>query len=253
VARWHRALLYTDVEDVITAAADLIERSKRLDAANRQVGLSSATTRQLQLALGEYLKELDAIGAGLAADAQQAMREQFKRTRRRDHSGIKARNDTLLPNLVARPVRIAGRTLATVGIGDVDRMDRVINPLMRTAAGQRPYWRAQEYGSRHLVGRQMRGMFYDTGGVNPTRPGAGPTRQPIFLTSAAIRAWGADPGTGASGGRAVMRVRNPIRPKHFIAAGEHAIRGDWNARITAAENNFMRAIRPVMPQLRRRP
>jgi hypothetical protein len=246
VAHWHKALIYDDVDTVLTATAQMIAGLKRFDARSRKVGFSSAPTLAAQRALGRYVRQLEEISREMAIVSEQAMRQQFKDSRRRDQSGIKTGREALLPNLVSRPVRLGGLMLGSVGIADVERMDRVINPLMRTAAGRKPYWRAQEYGSAHLVGKQLRGMFYDTGGVNPTRPGAG-SGQPIFLTNAAIKAWGADPGESASGGRATMLVRNPIRPKGFIAAGVKAAVGPWNAKISAAEGELLRELRALAP------
>lgn len=252
---WHDGLVYRDVEQVLLAAVGLIDKAKALDAKQARSGraaVASNTTLLLQGALGQYLRDLERIEKEIGALAQQAMRARFKDSRRRDHSGIKGQGETLLANLFAGPAKIAGRSVGSVGVGNVDRMDRVTNPLALTPAGKKPYWRAQEYGSRHLVGKQLRGMFYDTGGVNPTRPGAA-TGQPIFLTNAAIRAWGADPGDSARGGRATMLVRNPIRPKGFIKAGVKAAIGPWNAELAAAEKRFLDTVRPIVsPSVRGR-
>lgn len=94
--------------------------------------------------------------------------------------------DHLRDAIIARAIRGAANWGA-VGIGDIESLD------------QFPYWRAQEFGSTHLVGKQIRGFFFDGGQMfapDPTQR----RQHPIFL-----------PMSGPK-----MTVENPIKGKAFL-------------------------------------
>jgi len=96
---------------------------------------------------------------------------------------------------------IACRALPTVlpgggvGIGDLNRLNEVADEQGRA------YWRAQEFGSSHLVGRTLPGFF------QPGRSAAGdapPRTHPIFEVT----------GEGAP-----MTIKNPIPERAFLREG----------------------------------
>lgn len=82
-----------------------------------------------------------------------------------------------------------------VGIGDIGDLNQVAD------AQGRAFWRAQEFGSSHLVGRTLPGFFQP--GQSPA--GAAPSRtHPIFEVT----------GEGAP-----MTIRNPIPERAFLREG----------------------------------
>lgn len=93
----------------------------------------------------------------------------------------------LVDAIVARA--IGGPTsFGAVGIGDISVLDAF------------PYWKAQEFGSSHLVGETLQGYFFHPGG--PTRAGGAPYRsQAVF---------------GVKAGGPKMLVQNPIVGKAFL-------------------------------------
>jgi len=97
--------------------------------------------------------------------------------------------DHLRDAIVARAIRGAGvgGSWGAVGIGDISLLD------------QFPYWKAQEFGSPHLVGTQLRGFFYEPGG--PHVPDPSQTRHHAIFR----------PSRGPK-----MTVKNPIQGKAFL-------------------------------------
>lgn len=82
-----------------------------------------------------------------------------------------------------------------VGIGDIDTLNQAADEQGRA------YWRAQEFGSSHLVGRTLPGFFQP--GDSPA--GAAPSRtHPLFEVT----------GSGAP-----MTITNPIPERAFLREG----------------------------------
>lgn len=99
--------------------------------------------------------------------------------------------DHLKDSIVARPIVMRGLpgSWGAVGIGDISLLDR------------HEYWKAQEFGSTHLVGEELRGFFFNPGG--PHRPNPAQFREHAVFGS-----------TGEKG--PPMRVENPIQGKAFL-------------------------------------
>lgn len=99
-------------------------------------------------------------------------------------------NPHLADDIVARAISISGGGFGAVGIGDIGLLDA------------HPGWKAQEFGSTHLVGKKIKGYFF--GGPNGGYSFPSPDRN---RTDAMFRP--------SSRGRN-MNVQNPIQAKHFL-------------------------------------
>lgn len=94
----------------------------------------------------------------------------------------------LVDSIVARPIALAGGGFGTVGIGDI--------ALLNVHEG----WKAQEFGSTHLVGTSVKGYFF--GGGPTSFPSPDRRRQNAMFAP-------------SSRGRR-MNVENPIKAKRFL-------------------------------------
>lgn len=84
--------------------------------------------------------------------------------------------------------------LGGVGIGSIAELDTVVG------TDGRPFWRTQEYGSDHNVGRIVYGLF-QPGGAAPSATEF--RKHPVF-----------EPGSGGA-----MVIRRPIPARHFMRDG----------------------------------
>lgn len=89
-----------------------------------------------------------------------------------------------------------------VGVGDVSNLDSVVGE------DGSPYWRAQEFGSDHLVGHRIKGLF---------QPGGAPPDQAQFRTHPIFE-------VGVEGARPML-VERPIPEKAFLREGALAAEG----------------------------
>lgn len=130
----------------------------------------------------------------------------------------------LVDGIRSEPIGLGG-----VGIAAIADLDTVVG------SDGKPFWRAQEYGSDHLVGRIIFGLF-QPGGV-PADGGLF-RRHPIFETG----------GPEA----APMMIKRPIPARHFLRTGsaEAAVfREKEFAGIQAAAIDLIRAIRSTLAAL----
>lgn len=147
------------------------------------------------LLLVQIEDQVTAAGVASATAADAAIRARIAATQVRPPTPKQAHMTDAIESRGVLSVPAGG----AVGIADIDRLDRI-------AADQqgRPYWRAQELGSDHLVGRRFSGLFQP--GDSP--PDASEFRNhPIFV-----------PGEGG----ASMLITRPISPRHFIEEGVRA-------------------------------
>lgn len=220
-------------------SAELLER--------RSPGTAAVTITQLTAAYGRWQLELERIAVAAAKDADARMRQRLAATRKRPDTRVKPK---LRDNLVSRPLPGAIE-VGSVGVADVDRLDKVVNPLYPDYG---PYWRAQEDGSRAAVGKRVKGYFYGGGYTTPDVPraqyvgGRGP--HPIFVTASRL------PGRrGGSGGPGL--IQHGVQPRHFIRDGAAAAAADWRAALRANEREAIASIRSILrpgasPAVRRR-
>lgn len=149
-----------------------------------------ARAQAIALLLVKIEGEVTAAGQAAAVAAETAIRDKIDSTRVRPQGSDKLK-DAIAARLV--PSAPAG---GAVGIADIDRL----NTIAVDQQGQ-AYWRAQELGSSHLVGRRIKGVF---------QPGAAAPSQAEFRVHPIFE-------QGVAGGS--MLVRRPIEPRHFIAEG----------------------------------
>lgn len=168
----------------------------------RQVALRNfpgAEGRARALAIDVVLKEVqgkvDAAATATASESEKLIVQRIKSTQvRPDPPGHSGRHVRLQDAIRSRAIKgtLAG---GGVGIGEISELDKVVG---RDGI---PYWKAQEFGSSHLVGRKIRGFFQP--GNSPA--GAAPPRtHPIFEVQ-----------TGAP----QMFIQNPIPERAFLREG----------------------------------
>lgn len=147
--------------------------------------------RDQAAAIAVILRELEtAVHSSGLATAQFAEERARSILERRIIRPQTPRPDHLRDAIVARAIvaRGLGGSWGAVGIGDISLLD------------QFPYWKAQEFGSQHLVGKTLRGFFFHPGG--PTVP-----RGDLSRTQAVF---------GVTGSGPKMIVQNPIVGKRFL-------------------------------------
>lgn len=111
--------------------------------------------------------------------------------------------------------------LGAVGVGDIGELDTVVG------SDGRPFWRTQEYGSDHNVGRVVFGLF---------QPGGAPASGDQFRVHPVFVAGGGRP----------MVIRRPIPARHFLRAGTaaaHLLREREFGSTEAVAIDEMRAVR----------
>jgi hypothetical protein len=162
----------------------------------RSIGLP-ALARSLEVALIQMEQELTLLGQRTVAIADTAIKDAIfataKRAPQTEAGGLLERvmSEVVIP------------TAAGVGIARLDSPG--LNEL--------PYWRAQNYGlsTQNFLGRRIFGLFYDLDFSNPQVPGAARGQARFHPTTL--------------GGPGV--IRRPIKPRHFLEAGDSAALAHW--------------------------
>lgn len=134
--------------------------------------------------------------------ADEAAREAIIRTRvRPNYSTFGGMFEGLAPGAGRKRLEDAIHSeplgLGEVGIGSIQELDTVVG------VDGRPFWRTQEYGSTHNVGRTVVGLF---------QPGNSLPDQTMFRQHAVFIA-------GAGG---PMNIQRPIPARHFLRSGAEA-------------------------------
>lgn len=114
--------------------------------------------------------------------------------------------------------------LGGVGIGSIAEMDSVVG------TDGRPFWRTQEYGSDHNVGRVVYGLF---------QPGGVPASQGEFRKHPVF-----EPGSGGA-----MIIRRPIPARHFMRDGAAEAEGFRARELGQVEDEGVAEIRLVRASL----
>lgn len=206
------------------------------------------------IAYARFNENLDLLAIGSAREAREAVRGVLKTTRSRPDSRMKPQ---LRDKIRARPIKVLGPLgTGAVGIGDIDELDKAVNPFNPSAG---PYWRAQEFGSAHNIGRVLKGFFYGPGvSGQPSPPnsaysgGGGP--HPIFVTSRqqgdAFGGLGFKGGGGARGGFGNYGTVNaPIKARHFLHNGARAGYAGWRTGLRRVERQAVRDLTKVEAEL----
>lgn len=178
-----------------------------LDARDVVSRLPSGTGKASALVIDTILKDtqtaVNAAAIETAAVAERTVRGFVRARQLRPDPPGKGAGARLQDAITARAIRTfpAG---GAVGIGDLDDLAKVVGD-----DGQE-YWRAQEFGSTHLVGRALRGRF-QPGNVAPNP--ADFRVHPVFEGVSYV----------PQGGRlSGPIIHNPIPEKAFLREGAYA-------------------------------
>jgi hypothetical protein len=161
-------------------------------AAVRPGAGGKAQALQIDLLIAEVRTEVEAAARRTASFADDAIRSQIEQTRVRPPTiGVKNSHSSLLGGVLSRPVESILPGGGAVGIADIEEL--IHATLAPSTNSQTPYyWRAQEFGSDHLV-RPEPSQF---------------RRHPVFE----VRGKG-------EGKSHKMVVRNPIEERGFLRKG----------------------------------
>lgn len=143
------------------------------------------------LLLLQIEQQVTVAGEAAALAADTAIRARIASTRKRPDRGVHQLEDAVESRAVlSQP---AG---GAVGIADIEKLDK-------EAVGQdgQPYWRAQELGSSHLVGKRLSGYF---------QPGQAAPDQSQFRNHPIFQPDPSGP---------PMLIQRPIEARNFIATG----------------------------------
>lgn len=123
--------------------------------------------------------------------------------------------------------------MGSVGIGAIEDLDTVVGK------DGKPFWRAQEFGSTHLVGRSILGLF-QPGTAVPSESEF--RKHPIFEEGEGMGL--VEPG--------LMRIKRPIPARHFLRDGTAEALSFREKQFSGAEAiaiGEMRAIRITLAAL----
>jgi hypothetical protein len=174
--------------------------------------------------------ERNVAEAGIAAvkASEEAAVQRLKTTRLRPRAPSFSGRDAAFRggsrSVLEEHVRSEVIGLGSVGIGSIEELDTVVG------SDGRPFWRTQEHGSSHNVGRVVFGLF---------QPGGKPANASEFRVHPIFFA-----GPGAP-----MRIRRPIPAKHFLRAGVAAaqvLRDREFGSTEAVAVDEMRAVRATL-------
>lgn len=152
-----------------------------------------AQAAAISLVISQVGADVEAAAVLTAKEAETLIRGKIDSTKKRPDPPGKSAGKRLRDAISCRalPTVLPG---GGVGVGDLSTLNQVAD------AQGRAYWRAQEFGSSHLVGKTLYGLFQP--GDSPA--GAAPSRtHPLFQV-----------GDGPP-----MEITNPIPEKAFLREG----------------------------------
>lgn len=181
-----------------------------LEARQIAVSMGGGEGRARALAIDEILaqtqRQVDTVAVQTAAVATQAIVAHIKARQLRPDPPGKSSGTRLQDSIHSRAIKTFPSGGA-VGIGDLD----VLAGVVGDDGGE--YWRAQEFGSSHMVGRTLRGVF-QPGDAVPTK--ADFRVHPVFEVGGQA-SFAAGAGTGGFSPK--MYIQNPIPEKAFLREG----------------------------------
>jgi hypothetical protein len=182
---------------------DLLLTAQQL-AAIRPTPTGRVQARDIDQLILTVKERVDADARATALEADRLIRGKIEATRVRPPTlGIKNSQTSLLGGVESRPVPSILPGGGAVGIADISLL---IRATLRPSGGSRVpyYWRAQEFGSEHNVGRTIFGVF------QPGEAAPDPTQfrvHPVFE----LRSKGQ---TGYP-----MTIKRPIPERAFLREG----------------------------------
>lgn len=179
-------------EPLLIDGLALLEQARKEALRNPDPVEGRAQAAAISLVISQVGTDIEAAAIATAALAETSIIARLKATQRRpDPPGVKKR---IQDAIRCRPLKtvVPG---GGVGIGDIATLDAV------KGRDGRPYWLAQEFGSKHLLGRTLYGYF------QPGKAAPDPEERgvhPIFETQ--------------QGGKK-MTIRRPIRERAYLREG----------------------------------
>ena len=177
--------------------------------------------REVEQIQTNFARALDDIAKVTAVNAKKMIVAVLHQKTVRPPSGLQPRLQDLI---WCTPVSTGPFSFGQVEIAWISKLDQAINPN----GGREPYWRSQEFGSSHNVGRGIFGMFDGPGGSSVPSP-LEFRQHPIFL-----------PGPGGPG-----TIKRPIPAKHFLRDGTDAAKAQWLAMVRVATQVAVSQIRAL--------
>lgn len=184
--------------------------------------LAAAQARLIGAAYQDFQADLVVISERVAEAANHAIVELYEKSRVRPHTGNAPHLVEALPT--SEPLKTV-LPAGAVGIVNRDALDKF------------PYWAAQEFGSSHLVGKEIRGWFFGTGFSGAFAPDPAESRHhPLFRPS----------GTGL-----VAHIQKPIPEGKFIRETADLAFALWSHEMRAAALDAAKDLRAAAGQGRR--
>lgn len=238
MSRYFDILVCTDIVQTTQAWAVAIKAAQRYDVATG--GQGAATLALLEDAYLDYQRQMDRLAIRVAHDADSHIRRLIASTAKRPevNKGHKHLRELVRSEPRPGPLGFA----YSVGIANLNELEKATNPFSITAAGQVPYWKAQEFGSDHLVGSVIRGFFFDAGMGNPSRPIGGASDDSVFLSGPAAQQFGLSPRGGQGG---LGTIAHPIHKRLFLTNGTAQAAREWQRGIRQVEARSVAEIRAV--------
>lgn len=209
--------------DLLLTASELAQARNEVAGRSRssrariERGVGASSAARIDELLLSTKREVDNNALRTAAEADRRIREKIQATRVRPPTlGQKNDNTSLISGIRSRPVPSVLPGGGAVGIADVDEL---VQATLRPSIGSKTpfYWRAQEFGSDHLVGHVVYGVF-QPGEAAPS--GSQSRRHPLFESRGGGIELAGGGGTLLTGGKSYkMVVRNPIGERGFLREG----------------------------------
>ena len=174
-------------------------------ATARRIGNGRAQAARIDLLILKVKRQIDRNARLTATQADRIIRRLIDQTRVRPPTlGVKDSNTSLASGIRSRPIRSVLPGGGAVGIADIEEL---IHATLRPSGGAVVpfYWRAQEFGSEHLVGKTLFGVF-QPGEAAPSPSSV--RRHPAFEVRRA-----------GEGTRHRMVVKHPIEERGFLREG----------------------------------
>lgn len=209
--------------EAVTVHRLFLEQLRLMAAAATRNPLAARQARLLGAAYEQFTADLVITAERTAELANTLIPAHYQATRVRPPTGNQPHLADALPT--SEPI-VTALPAGIVGIVRLDKLDEF------------PYWKAQEYGSDHLVGREIRGWFFSTGFGRASLPNPAEFREhPLFVPSST---------TGRT-----MKVQNPIEEGKFIRSGVDAAHAFWLKEMRDIANEAVKDIRAVRGLSRR--
>jgi len=195
-------------------AATIADPAQRLDA--------EAQAAACDLVVATVSDGANAVATLTAVEAEHAAKDILHAGQLRPDPPGKSFGIRLKDAIQCRPI-ISGLGTLEVGIGDVASLDQAVGD----SDGQ-PYWKAQEFGSSHNVGRRIKGL-YQPGDVAPDQSQF--RQHPVF-------------DVGVPGSRPML-IQRPIPAKAFLRGAGATAESFRSAEFRTVEADAVRELRLI--------